>query len=134
MVKTFATLLLFQCLGETISFLANIPVPGPVIGMLLLLLALRRSRRIAQTVEEPSLALLKHLSLLFVPAGVGIMVYAESVETDIVPIAITILVGTAWTIAATALTANGLYRLSTGRASSPPIPAAHVDGDTGEPS
>lgn len=109
MIKTFAALLLFQCLGESLSFVGNIPVPGPVIGMLLLLGALKLSKRLRETVEEPSIAFLKHLSLLFVPAGVGIVVYAETVEHDLFPIAVTILLGTVLTVCLTALPAKALY-------------------------
>ena len=110
MIKALASLLLFQCLGETISFAGNIPIPGPVIGMLLLLAALRLSKRLRDAVEEPSVAFLKHLSLLFVPAGVGIVVYAGKVETDLLPIAVTVLLGTALTVCITALTAQVLLR------------------------
>lgn len=111
MIKALAVLLLFQCLGETISFVGNIPVPGPVIGMLLLLAVLRLSKSTRSTVEEPSLAFLKHLSLLFVPAGVGIVVYAGKVESDLLPIAVTILFGTALTVCITALTAEAVHRI-----------------------
>jgi putative effector of murein hydrolase LrgA (UPF0299 family) len=67
-------LLAMQSLGEALSRGLSLPFPGPVIGMLLLLLALRY-----QTVREPVAAaanfLLSHLSLLFVPVGVGVMTH-----------------------------------------------------------
>lgn len=111
MIKALAVLLLFQCLGETIAFVGNIPVPGPVIGMLLLLAALRLSKRTRSTVEQPCLAFLKHLSVLFVPAGVGIVLNAGQVESDLLPIAATILIGTALTVCITAITAEALHRI-----------------------
>ncbi|VXC18216.1 LrgA family protein [Burkholderia sp. 8Y] len=135
MIKALAVLLLFQCLGETVSFAWNIPVPGPVIGMLLLLAALRLSKATQSTVEEPSLAFLKHLSLLFVPAGVGIVVYAGRVESDLVPIAATILVGTALTVCITAITAQALHRITSSHVAGSPqnvIQAATADGKQGE--
>ncbi|MFM0140889.1 CidA/LrgA family protein [Caballeronia grimmiae] len=120
MIKALAVLLLFQCLGETISFIGKIPVPGAVIGMLLLLGAFRLSKDITSIVEEPALAFLKHLSLLFVPAGAGIVIYAGKVESDLLPIAVTILLGTALTVCMTAVTAEALHKLiSNGAAVSP---------------
>ncbi len=63
-----------QSLGELASRGLGLPFPGPVIGMLLLLLALRWP-----VVREPVAAcagfLLSHLSLLFVPVGVGVMTH-----------------------------------------------------------
>jgi holin-like protein len=65
-----------QSLGELLSRGLTLPFPGPVIGMLLLLLALRW-----QAVREPVSAcagfLLSHLSLLFVPVGVGVMTHLD---------------------------------------------------------
>lgn len=65
-----------QSLGEILSRGLMLPFPGPVIGMLLLLLALRW-----QAVREPVSAcadfLLSHLSLLFVPVGVGVMTHLD---------------------------------------------------------
>lgn len=63
-----------QSLGELLSRGLALPFPGPVVGMLLLLLALRWS-----LVREPVAVcagfLLSHLSLLFVPVGVGVMTH-----------------------------------------------------------
>jgi len=63
-----------QSAGEMLSRGLGLPFPGPVVGMLLLLLALRWA-----AVREPVSAcagfLLSHLSLLFVPVGVGVMTH-----------------------------------------------------------
>ncbi len=63
-----------QSLGEMLSRGLSLPFPGPVIGMVLLLAALQ-----LPVVREPAAAcanfLLSHLSLLFVPVGVGVMTH-----------------------------------------------------------
>lgn len=63
-----------QSLGELLSRGLALPFPGPVVGMLLLLVALK-----LPWVREPVAAcagfLLSHLSLLFVPVGVGVMTH-----------------------------------------------------------
>lgn len=73
-LRGLAWLLAMQSLGELLSRGLALPFPGPVIGMLLLLLALR-----LPLVREPVAVcadfLLSHLSLLFVPVGVGVMTH-----------------------------------------------------------
>ena len=74
-----AWLLAFQSVGELLARGLSLPFPGPVIGMLLLLIALRW-----QVVQEPVAScanfLLAHLSLLFVPVGVGVMTHLSLVS------------------------------------------------------
>ena len=89
-LRGLAWLLAMQSLGELLSRGLNLPFPGPVIGMLLLLLALRlpgpviglllllvllRAPAVRRTVGACADALLAHLSLLFVPVGVGVMTH-----------------------------------------------------------
>ena len=73
-VQGLTYLLIMQSLGELLSRGLMLPFPGPVIGMLLLVPALRW-----QMVRDPVAAcagyLLQHLSLLFVPVGVGVMTH-----------------------------------------------------------
>lgn len=78
----FAVLLVAQSLGEVMARWVNaqlgLALPGPVWGMLLLGLALLApwvQRQLATAVGEASRVLLTHLSLLFVPVGVGVMVH-----------------------------------------------------------
>lgn len=112
MIKTFTALLAYECLGELIAYVASIPIPGAVIGMLLLLGSLAMSPRFASTIEGDSLALLKLLPLLFVPAGVGVMVVADRIVREMLPIALSILVSTALTIIVTGLVGRVLSDLS----------------------
>lgn len=65
-------LLLFQVMGEAISRVLDLPFPGPVTGMILLLLALQWMP-LQQMIASTAPGLLSHLSLLFVPVGVGVM-------------------------------------------------------------
>ena len=73
-LRGLAWLLAMQSLGELVSRGLGLPFPGPVVGMLLLMLALRWP-----VVRAPVAAcagfLLSHLSLLFVPVGVGVMTH-----------------------------------------------------------
>ncbi|SAL43910.1 LrgA family protein [Caballeronia arvi] len=110
MLAALATLLVFQCLGEGLSYLFHIPVPGPVVGMLLLLgyVALRPAS--AAALEGTALEILRHLSLLFVPAGVGIMVSASALRGDVLAVALSVAISTALAIAVTALVMRAMLR------------------------
>lgn len=73
-LRGFAWLLVLQSAGEGLSHALRLPFPGPVVGLMLLLVALR-----FEAVRTPVAAcadfLLAHLSLLFVPVGVGVMTH-----------------------------------------------------------
>lgn len=103
MLPAFAILLVFQCLGEGMVFLFGWPIPGPVNGMLLLLAALLAFPRLQTVVEAGANELLRHLSLLFVPAGVGIIVAAASGSGHWLAIIAGVVVSTVATMAVTAL-------------------------------
>jgi len=73
-LRGLAWLLSFQCLGELLSRGFGLPLPGPVLGLMLLLPALRLSL-VRDSVAACADFLLAHLSLLFVPVGVGVMTH-----------------------------------------------------------
>lgn len=76
-----------QLVGEVIARGLDLPVPGPVIGMVLLFMALvlRRPPESANVLRTSD-ALLRHLQLLFVPAGVGIVTYLAVLREEALPI------------------------------------------------
>jgi putative effector of murein hydrolase LrgA (UPF0299 family) len=85
-------LLACQLAGELLVRLTHAPVPGPVVGMLLLfvLLQAQRAGEDASVVRTADV-LLRHLQLLFVPAGVGIVVYLGTIRHDALPITVALL-------------------------------------------
>ncbi len=108
MLAAFAVLLVFQCLGEGIVFLFALPLPGPVAGMLLLMAGLILFPALQTLVEQGANTLLSHLSLLFVPAGVGIVAAAASGSGHWVAIAASVGASTVLTLAVTGLMLRGL--------------------------
>jgi holin-like protein len=110
MINTLATLLVFQSIGEGLSYAFGLPVPGPVIGMVLLFLFLMVRKDAAKKLAPVSLELLKHLSLLFIPAGVGIMVHAQRVSDEWIPIAVALIASTIVSITVTAIIVKWLEK------------------------
>ena len=111
-------LLAYQLLGEISVLTFEMPIPGPVLGMLLLFITLLIRRRGSSSLDDASTALLSHLSLLFVPAGVGMMVHFERIFVERLPISITLIASTLITMAATALIMHGCVRILAMRAQS----------------
>jgi holin-like protein len=110
MINTFATLLVFQSLGEGLAYALALPIPGPVIGMVLLLFYLMLKDDAVAKLAPTSMELLRHLSLLFVPAGVGIMVHAQRVAAEWLPITVALVASTVVSIVVTAAVVRWLQK------------------------
>lgn len=92
-----------QLVGESLVSWLQLPVPGPVIGMALLFLALNWKGSVPDDLSRVADGLLSNLSLLFIPAGVGVMLHFHLIETAFWPITIALVVSTLLTIALTGL-------------------------------
>jgi holin-like protein len=103
MLAALTQLLVFQLLGEVVARWLALPVPGPVLGMLFLFVALALRGGPGQELQSTSQNLLQHLSLLFVPAGVGIMVHFHRVADEWLPLLLSLVISTAATLVVTAL-------------------------------
>jgi holin-like protein len=92
-----------QLFGELLVSATGLPLPGPVCGMALLFLGLLVRGSIPTELAGVGTALLDNLSLLFIPAGVGVMLHAPLIGRDWLAISVALVVSTALTIAVTAL-------------------------------
>ncbi|MFO1316860.1 MAG: CidA/LrgA family protein [Burkholderiales bacterium] len=103
LVAGFTWLLLFQCAGEALVRLAAMPVPGPVAGMALLFAVLLARSGAPSGLAIAADGLAKHLSLLFVPAGVGVMLHVARVADEWLPIVAALVVSTLLAVGVTAV-------------------------------
>ena len=111
MIPAITALLVCQLIGEVIARSAHLPVPGPVIGMVILFITLLgRGRDAPAEVGRAADGLLDNLGLLFVPAGVGVVLHLPLLARDWAPLSLAILVGTLAAIAATGRLAQWLLR------------------------
>jgi len=111
LVPGMALILICQCAGEVLSRLTSLGLPGPVIGMLFMLLLLNWTPARAN-VSVVADGLLNHLSLLFVPVGVGVMTHLSLLSEFGWQILLTLLLSTWIGLAATALVLRTLQRRS----------------------
>ena len=110
MLLAITLLLLYQLIGEVaVRFLA-IPIPGPVIGMLLLLLTLLIKTDLMNQIDATAQTLLRNLSLLFVPAGVGVMTHFELIRAQWLAFGLALIVSTVLGLITTAWVMQWLMR------------------------
>ena len=99
MVNALTLLIACQFIGEVVARSASLPVPGPVLGMVLLLGLLvmqdrRGARGIDPALKSTAHSLLSHMSLLFIPAGVGVVTQLGVLERNWLPVLAATLVST----------------------------------------
>ncbi len=110
-LRSFLVLLLAQLAGEGLHRALHLPLPGPVLGMALLVavLLLRRREPDAALVKTSN-GLLAWLGLLFVPAGAGVVANLSLLRSAWFPIAVALLISTVLTASVTALVMQWLLR------------------------
>ena len=125
MIASLTLILLAQLLGEGLARSAGLPIPGPVLGMALMLAFLvlrdRQALRLGRilpapltdgTLETTARGLLSNLSLMFVPAGAGIVGRLDVVQAQGLRLAVVVVVSTAAALVATVLVFLWVSRLT----------------------
>lgn len=110
MLRAFVVIVCFQFAGEALSRLGGLPVPGPVVGLALLVASALALPGLRREVEEVADTLLRHLSLLFVPAGVGALQHLDLLRREWLPLLAVVVVSTALTLAVSALAFAAMAR------------------------
>lgn len=110
MLSALTLILTCQLIGELVTRFLGLPVPGPVAGMVILFALLALHGSVPRDVGAVADTLLKNLSLLFVPAGVGVMAHLGLLGQDWLPISVALVGSTLATIAVTALVMSRLAR------------------------
>lgn len=110
MLGYITLLLVCQLAGEVLARLAGWPIPGPVVGMAILFIGLILRGGLPKGLDATASGLLRHLSLLFVPAGSGVMLHAALLGREWLPISLALVVSTLLTIAVTGVVMQRLAR------------------------
>ena len=103
MIAGLVWILLFQGAGEVVSHFALPMIPGPVVGLVLMLAWFAVRGRIEESVDKVATALVQNLGLLFVPAAVGVVLFWPQLKAQAVPVAAALVVSVVLTVAVPAL-------------------------------
>lgn len=104
MIRAVTILLVYQLVGEVLVMGLGLPIPGPVMGMVFLFVTLLIKGSVPEQVKTTAQGLLRHLSLLFVPAGVGVMVHMHVVADLWLAVLVTLILSALVTLAVTGWT------------------------------
>ncbi|NMG04154.1 CidA/LrgA family protein [Azoarcus taiwanensis] len=110
MLAALTLLLVFQLVGEVLVRGLDLPIPGPVVGMAMLLAVLVIRNGPSEDLRGTANGLLQHLSLLFVPAGTGVMLHFGRLADEWLPLLAALAVSTLLSIAVSALLLGALSR------------------------
>ena len=113
-LQAFAALLSLQLMGEALVRAMDWALPGPVLGMALLVAVLMARPGWAGHIKPASQGLLQHLSLLFVPAGVGVMLHLQRIGDEAAAIGLALVLSTWIGMAVAALVTTALMRTRPG--------------------
>jgi putative effector of murein hydrolase LrgA (UPF0299 family) len=112
MVHALLILLMCQLLGEVSSRALGLPLPGPVLGLLLLLMGFAVFPKLVGLMRPLAQGILGHLSLLFVPAGVGVIGHLDALGGQGVGIFLALIGSTILAIAVGSLSFALVARLT----------------------
>lgn len=118
MLGSLALLLIFQLIGEVLAKTLSLPIPGPVLGMLLLFIILVIRGSLSPTLKDTAQTLLSNLSLFFVPAGVGVILHIALLKNEWLSLSLTLIFSTLITMLITALVMNFLLKYFANKKSS----------------
>ena len=119
MLKSVFIILLYQLIGELFQKFFGLSIPGPVIGLVLLLLTLLliQKRQRVVTIKEnlfnSAEILLNYLPLLFIPVGVGVVMHLSLLEDNLASVVFVIILGTLSTLALTGYIMEKILRKKT---------------------
>ncbi|MGC1631209.1 MAG: CidA/LrgA family protein [Gelidibacter sp.] len=103
MLKAFLYIFLFLGLGELTVYFIQIPVPGNMLGMIFIFLALKLKLIKLQDVKPASDKLIQYLMLFFVPFGVGLLAYFDFIKAHWIVLTVAAVVSTLITLYITAV-------------------------------
>ncbi|MES1925516.1 CidA/LrgA family protein [Salinisphaera sp. T31B1] len=110
MIGSIAALLILQLIGTIVIRLTGLPLPGPVVGMLLLFACLLWRGATPEPLAATTRGLLANLGLLFVPAGVGVITHLAAVADHWIALSVTLVGSALISIVVTAFTLSWLMR------------------------
>ncbi len=104
LLRQFLIILIICFIGEVLNKVVHVPLPGSIIGMILLFILLITGVIKLEMIDEISKFLLDHLAFFFIPSGVGLLAYFGILSRNLIPILVICLVTTVLVMVVTGLT------------------------------
>jgi len=105
LLRQFLIILIICFIGEVLSKVVHVPLPGSIIGMILLFICLFTGLIKLEMIEEISKFLIDHLAFFFIPSGVGLLAYVGILKENLLPIlaicfitTFLVMIATGWTV------------------------------------
>lgn len=109
-IKQFGVVLGITYLGDLISKLSGLPIPGPVIGMFILFLLLYKKIIKIESINLLAELLLVNLAFFFIPPGVGILASTDILSGNWIKLILVVVLTTIVTILVTGLTVDYIIK------------------------
>ncbi len=113
LLRQFLIILTICVIGEVLNKVFHIPLPGSIIGMILLFIFLVTGIIKLEMIEEISKFLLDHLAFFFIPSGVGLLAYFGILKSNFIPIIVICVVTTIAVMLVTGATVQFIKRRKT---------------------
>ena len=110
LLQGFALLLFLQWISAEIIAFLGIPFPPPLLGMLILTALLCTGVIKENYIEDICTALIDKMALLFLPAGVSMILYLDVIKAELLPISLTVILSSVIILCSTALVLEMLLR------------------------
>ena len=110
LLQGFALLLFLQWISTEIIAFLGIPFPPPLLGMLILTALLCTGVIKENYIEDICTALIDKMALLFLPAGVSMILYLDVIKAELLPISLTVILSSVIILCSTALVLEMLLR------------------------
>ncbi len=110
LLRQFLIILIICVIGEVLNKVVHIPLPGSIIGMILLFICLSTGLIKIEMIDEISKFLLDHLAFFFIPSGVGLLAYVGILKKNLVSITVICVVTTVLVMIVTGLTVQLIKR------------------------
>lgn len=93
-LRQFGIILAVTCIGELLKYFIHLPIPSSIYGLILMLLLLRTRVIKIENVKETGIFLIDIMPLMFIPAGVGLILSWKQLSDILVPVCVITIVST----------------------------------------
>ena len=110
-LKQFLIIILVSCIGEVLNYLIPLPIPATIYGLIIMLALLILKIIPLHAVKETAEFLIEIMPVMFIPAGVGLIVYWTQLKKILLPVCVIIIVSSILVMMVTGKVSDFLIRM-----------------------